>query len=105
MSDNATCVKRTVLIDCRVEADLRGTFRWSRFESMEQFAKRLEQACREFEEFVRDHRSQDNISLTVIREHQDQCSACGGEWETYTEGGRTHCAHCGRAVTTEEVAA
>lgn len=79
--------------------------RWGRWESMEQYAKRLEAACREFEEFVRDHRSQDNISLSVIRDHQDQCSECGGEWETCEESGHEVCAHCGRTVTAAEVAA
>ena len=58
--------------------------RWTR--TMEQKAKALESWCREFEEFIRDHRSQDPIDLHVEREYQEQCSHCGREWEEDKDG-------------------
>lgn len=74
-----------VLIDLKVTCDPPWTVgRWSR--NLEDKAKLLEQWCREFEEFIRDHRSQDPVSLSVEREYQDQCTFCDREWEMTDEG-------------------
>ena len=62
---------------------------------MEHRAKRLEEWCSEFEDFVRDHRSQDPIRLTVERVYEMQCSHCHNEWEEDTETGEPLC--CGKA--------
>ena len=65
----------------------------------EDLGRVLEAKCREFEEFLRDHRSQDVVSLEVIRETADICSHCKSPWETYEDDDKTiHCASCGALV-------
>ena len=78
-------MKQKVLIDMKVVCELphnlgRGTI------TPEYWANRLKECCREFEAFVRDHRSQDQISVSVEREYEEQCSHCGYKWETDEEG-------------------
>lgn len=78
-------MKLKVLIDLKVVCVPPYTVgKWSR--TNEEKARRLDEWCKEFEDFVRDHRSQDPISLSVEREYQDQCSHCTSEWETDDEG-------------------
>lgn len=78
-------MKQKVLIDLKVVCDPPYTVgRWAR--TLEDKAKHLEEWCREFEAFVRDHRSQDPVGMSVEREFQEQCSHCGYEWETDNEG-------------------
>ena len=78
-------MKEKVLVDVRILCDPPGLVgSWSH--TLEDKARRLEEWCREFEEFVRDHRSQDAVGLTVEREYQDQCSFCGREWEEDADG-------------------
>jgi len=109
MSDTET-VKATkrehVLVDVKVEADLSGMLWYRHYKSEEERARDLEQAVKDFDDFLRDHRSQDMISLDVVRVYKDLCSACGCEWETWTENGETTCAGCGaqiEALTAAEV--
>ena len=59
-------------------------------ESLDNYAKRLERWARDFEEFVRDHRSQDPVHLTVQKTWETVCSLCGQKWEE--DDGR--CAWC-----------
>ena len=54
--------------------------------TLERKAQRLEEWCREFEDFLRDHRSQDPVSLSVERGYEDQCSFCGRPWEEDADG-------------------
>ena len=84
----------TRLVDLRIVVDppMASTY-WRRTE--EQRIRELEAWARELEEFVRDHRSQDPISLTVERETETVCDQCSRKWETYTEDGVTYCAGCG----------
>lgn len=98
--------RRSVLVDCHVEADLSGYVSWMRHGNytVERRAQELEKACAELVEFVRDHRSRDPLSLEVVREFKDLCSACGAEWETYEDEGKTWCANCGSEVSYEEKA-
>jgi transcription initiation factor IIE alpha subunit len=49
--------------------------------SLEDEVRAVESWCRNMENFIRDHRSQDDISLTVQREYQFQCSFCGAVLE------------------------
>lgn len=73
-------MKTKVLVDVTVSCDPPiGIGRWTR--TLEDRAKALESWAREFEEFIRDHRSQDPVSLSVERHFQTQCSHCGYEWE------------------------
>jgi len=67
----------------------------------EVYTEKLETWAREFEEFLRDHRSQDVNGLTVEREVKDYCSACNEELEkeyvgtTPYKNGHYVCANCG----------
>lgn len=86
----------TVVTDLRIVLDGRvPTYPW---QTMEERGKALDQWARELEEFIRDHRSQDNVSITVERVRQTQCDQCHREWEPYTEDGETYCAGCGVQV-------
>lgn len=90
-----------VTVDAKIEADFPHLFRYSwRKLTAEDKARELESACSEFAEFIRDHRSQDPISLEVVRVRKDLCSHCESEWETMEENGVTYCAHCGAEVDT-----
>lgn len=92
-----TCTKRPkVLVDVEVEAHFHTYYR-----KVEDRAAELDRRVDEFNTFIRDHRSQDDVRLIVNRKYQDQCSGCGNEWETFIDedtGGKTCCAHCGREV-------
>lgn len=68
-------------------------------------AKELEQWVREFHDFIRDHRSQDGMHLSVKRHVGDFCSACQAEWETAEEDGKEYCAYCGAEVAEEKASA
>jgi thioesterase domain-containing protein len=87
----------TRLVNLRVVVDppMASTY-WRRTE--EQRIRELEAWARELEEFVRDHRSQDPISLTIERVTETVCDQCSRQWETYTEDGVTYCAGCGVQV-------
>jgi len=64
---------------------------------MEGLAKYYEQWVKEFHEFIRDHCSQDPVSLSVERIYEDQCSFCGYKWENAVdENGCPGC--CNQAV-------
>lgn len=47
----------------------------------EKIAKYYESWVKDFEDFMRDHRSQDPVSLEVNYEYKDVCSHCGYDWE------------------------
>jgi len=93
------CTAKKVLYDVTVEADLSAMCWFSRSASMEQRAKDLERAVKDFKEFLRDHRSQDMISLDVQRRVELVCSACGNLWEIdETDESNPYCMHCGAIV-------
>jgi hypothetical protein len=72
--------KRRVLVDIEVVADLSNMCCCRQGRVLpEVWEKELKCAVKEFEDFLRDHRSQDKISLDVRRVYQNQCSACEGE--------------------------
>jgi hypothetical protein len=78
-------MKKRVLIDAKVVADVsRGVGYYNR--TPEGYAKQLESLASEFNDFVRDHRSMDWVTLEVEKEFQDQCEHCHSEWETDAEG-------------------
>jgi hypothetical protein len=87
----------TRLVDLRIVVDPPRQ-RWWSDQTEERRIRELEAWARELEAFVRDHRSQDPISLTVEKETKTVCDLCGREWETYTEDGETYCASCGVGV-------
>lgn len=94
------CTKVRVLTDFAVTVDPPAhCSRWER--DKERIARNLERWADEFHEFIRDHRSQDPITLNIERIYQDQCSVCGGEWETMDDEMGLSCAHCGASVKRE----
>lgn len=103
--------KRRALVDARVEAEF--TLSWVdrhiyghagvwRERTPEELAQLLEQRCLEFEEFIRDHRSQDPVRLTVQRQYQEQCSACHQAWDPDTSGRVPTCGYCGAELADAE---
>lgn len=88
----ATKVNR--LADVRVVADMGDVTRFIPYDDYTRIARALEAAVDEFNSFIRDHRSQDHVRLSVERTIQSQCSACGREWEE--DDGK--CAQCGAEV-------
>lgn len=78
-------MKVEVLIDAKVVCEPSShVTRW--FSTQERKAQALERWAKEFEEFVRDHRSQDPIGLSVERVYESQCSHCGMAWEEDADG-------------------
>ncbi len=93
VSEERTCtIKKGVAIDAYVRAEfpiLRGS------STPEEHARHLHHARKEFEAFLRDHRSQDWIRLSVEIVKQDQCSECGREWDAAEDGdGTIYCTSC-----------
>lgn len=77
--------KVTALVNVRIEIEPPRIPHWMA-PTMERRAKELDSWAHEFEEFVRDHRSQDPVRLNVIREQEEQCSLCGSKWEEDADG-------------------
>jgi len=102
MTETKTChVKKHILVDTHVEAEM--DERWSRCGfTPEQRANRLEEEVDKFVGFLRDHRSQDMISLRVVRDYKNLCSACGAEWYEDDDGDGPYCANCGAYLETEK---
>lgn len=58
---------------------------------------------KEFHEFIRDHRSQDPVSLSPVFDAEDVCSDCGDRWDASVwddegQDGLLHCNCCGAVV-------
>jgi hypothetical protein len=86
------------LIDLRVVIDPpRLTYSWYPL-TMEQRAKELESWAQELEEFFRDHRSQDRVSINVEKVIEEVCNLCNSKWEPWVEDGITYCANCGIGI-------
>jgi len=79
-------MKKAVLIDLRIECAPPTGYYYYAGLTLEKQAKRLEEWAKDFNDFIRDHRSQDKVSLSVERIFQDQCSFCGSEWEIDNDG-------------------
>ena len=95
-----SCKSVRRLIGAHVEIEFPYLSHWR---DPERYAKALEAECREFAEFIRDHRSRDYVTLNTVRDHEDQCSACGARWETMPADvdGPEACASCGVVVDNE----
>lgn len=88
---------KDVLVEVRLVAEPpAGVTRWA--QTKEREAELLEDWVQEFRDFLRDHRSQDPVSLEVERVKKDLCSECESEWETMEENGKHFCASCGKEV-------
>lgn len=99
-----TTIRKHVLQSSHIRAEA-NVYSWGR-QTAEDYAKAQEERCKEFNEFVRDHRSMDDISLHVEREYADLCEACGSVWEPDNREGVTSCAYCGARleVASQDVA-
>ena len=88
--------KLHILTDVKVEADLSNML-WRRnyYGKEEEKAKDLERAVKDFEDFLRDHRSQDMISLSVERVFEDVCSVCKDTWDIVDDKDGKYCGNCG----------
>lgn len=100
------CEKIKMLVDVRVVADMSRVVSWHRSE--EYRAEELARLANDFNEFIKDHRSQDHILLSVEKVFADVCSSCGSAWETMEADepmfpGETQCASCGASVKQPEV--
>lgn len=96
--------KVAVLVDLRVELEPPPyLLRWPWCPSREREAEILESWARELEEFIRDHRSQDAVSISVERVVQEQCSVCGCPWEVAVDedSEAPYCAGCGAEANNE----
>ena len=104
LKETKTATKINVLYDVRVEADLSGMVFNRHYKTKpEEMAEYLDEAVKEFERFLRDHRSRDMVKLTVNRIYKDICSACQGQWETDSDENGLSCANCGARISTEAV--
>lgn len=56
------------------------------YRNPEAYAKEIEGWVREFQDFIRDHRSQDPVYLNVNRVYEEQCSHCHNAWEEDADG-------------------
>ena len=93
-------MKKRVMTGATVIADLdRATYFTP---SMEDYAKQLERAVKEFHNFILDHRSMDWVSLHVHREYEDRCTHCDFLWNVDTDGVP---ACCDKAVEEHEAQA
>lgn len=92
--------KTRVLFDVKIECDPPLVFGRS-FKSLEDVADEYEVWVRDFQYFIRDHRSQDPVSLTVIRDYKDVCSYCNNEWETDDDGVPCCCQNAVREYESE----
>ncbi len=77
-------MKKTILNDVKITCD--NPVRHYYFQSMEQYAKSIESWVNDFHDFIRDHRSQDPVSLNVEREYLDVCEFCESTWEVDDSG-------------------
>lgn len=76
-------MKIRVLVDLRVVCDP-PNMSW--YGNLENQAKALERWAKDFNAFMRDHRSQDDVTLSVERVYENQCSHCGYTWEMDDQG-------------------
>lgn len=79
-------MKKRILSDVRVVADVSNGMGYMWRSTLEQQAKQMESLASEFNSFVRDHRSMDWVSLHVEKEYQDICSHCENSWEVDSDG-------------------
>lgn len=90
-------VTKTLPIGIEVDAAaVLDSYDWSTPERTE---KAMRRAVKEFNDFIRDHRSMDHYRLDVRMETKTTCTECGNVWEVAKDENGPYCAHCG--VSTE----
>lgn len=76
-------MKKTIIIDTYVRLEPPS---FLRIYSRERYPAEVEIWASEFESWLRDHRSQDDIRLSVEHSVIAVCSFCGKEWVVDSEG-------------------
>jgi len=72
-------MKIKVLKDVTVECSIpRWTYQY--YKNIEDKCEALESWASDFNDFIRDHRSQDKVSLHLNKEYREICSFCKYEW-------------------------
>jgi len=84
-------MKRRILVDVKVVCDPPDYIYRLYGYDIYSLARELESWCREFEEFVRDHRSQDPVSLYIEKVYEEVCEFCNRPWETDEDGAPICC--------------
>lgn len=80
--------------DIRVWPHAHGSAEW-----WASYERQLKEWVDQFHLFIRDHRSQDPVRLSVVSDYQDQCSVCGCAWEPGTnDAGKQYCLGCGADI-------
>jgi hypothetical protein len=87
--------KIRILTGIRVELDLSQYNRYSYRDTIEKELRIAKEAVAEFNDFIRDHRSMDWVSLDVVKDITDVCSGCQREWDPFQEDGVWYCFFCG----------
>lgn len=79
-------MKKRVLTDVKIECEVPSYITNWYQRDPEKLAKATEDWIREFKSFVRDHRSQDDVYMEVVRVYKEQCSYCNYKWEEDEDG-------------------
>lgn len=97
MSEQTFKIIKNAVIDVKLEASFDRHIQSWRYKDKLQYGKELEKEVKNFESFLRDHRSQDLIDLNVTYIKGDICSACKRELETYFDEDEKcfYCYNCG----------
>ena len=95
-----TCQPVKTITDIKLTAEAPSwvyrTFKRTKLEALLELEENLKSWARDFQNFLRDHRSQDAILLDIEREIKEVCSACGEEWEgADTDEIGEYCIICG----------
>lgn len=99
-TNEKTCTTKQVQTDVYIRLD--PNIHYWRGRTPERWLEMTEEWLREFEGFLRDHRSQDEQSMRVVREIETQCSECNREWDPYEDEGVTRCGYCGAILETSK---
>lgn len=78
-------MKKKALVDVKVVCEP-PSYLYRGWHSIEDNAKAMEKWASEFNAFVNDHRSQDDVNLSVERIYEDQCEYCLYHWEVDENG-------------------
>lgn len=99
-----SCKPLSAIVDCRIVCEPpHYVTQYNRYqhgtnEYWEYFKKQVNDWAKEFNDFIRDHRSQDSVNIFPELIHELQCSNCFSRWETFHEEGQEYCASCGVIV-------
>ena len=88
--------KKTIYKGLRVEMELPEFPFWVNTNSEKE--RYLTKWIKDFYDFLRDHRSQDLIRLSIMKQYEDICSKCGREFELDDFEKYLGCKWCGEEL-------